>query len=130
MSREVAAREYDGVMAEWAADHAHLRETTRVAQITRLQSDLARYRAAGKWQATVQTEALLARVLGHLAPTQVEVRVEAHVVVREALVEIVGSMSAEEMDALVAEEAELVQLAAQARRDAGAIVVRGESVPG
>ncbi len=128
MSREVARREYDAVMAEWAADHAHLRETTRIAQVQRLQSDLARYRRDKKWQATIQTEALLARVLGHLAPTEVKVQVEAHVVVREALVEIVSGMSAEEMERIMAEEEELEQLAAQQRGDRAAIVVRGEPV--
>jgi hypothetical protein len=128
MSREVGRREYDAVLGEWAADHAHLRETTRVSQVQRLQSDLALYRRDKRWQAVVQTEALLARILGHLAPTKVEVQVEAHVVVREALVEVVAGMTAEDMDRLLAEEAELEQLAAQARGDARALVVHGEPV--
>jgi hypothetical protein len=140
MSRGLARAEYEAVMAEWVADHAAFRETTRVAQIRRLEADLVRYRAAEtapddapgaktRWQAVVQTEALLARLQGHLAPVTHEVRVEATVVVREALVEVVAGLTADDLDALVAEELELERLAAEARRDRGALVAHGEPVP-
>lgn len=134
MSRIVAKGEYDAVMAEWVADHEALRETTRVAQIRRLENDLVRYRAAEgaeegtkgartRWQAVVQCESLLARLQGHFAPTQHEVRVEATVVVRQALLDVVSGLTAEELDGILAEEDERERLLAEARRDRGALVV-------
>lgn len=127
MARSTARLEYEAVMAEWVADHAAFRESTRVAQIRRLEGDLVRYRSAEaapegsegartRWQACVQTETLLARIQGHFAPIQHEHKVEATVVVKSAMVEIITSLSEADMERLLLEEQELEQLAAVGRR--------------
>jgi len=103
VSDAVARREHREVLHAFQQEIAEREPFFRAAQIQRLESDLARWRRDGKWQAVVQTEALLSRIAGTTAPTRVDVRVAAHVVVREALVEVVSSLSEAELDALAAE---------------------------
>ena len=102
VSTAIAANIYADVMQDWLAEVAEFSPTARAAQIQRLNADLARYRRDNRWQAVVQTEALLARIQGTLAPEQVEHRVLAAVVVREAVAEVVSSLTDEELDALAA----------------------------
>jgi hypothetical protein len=130
VSEHQAKRDYDAILREWSADGEADKAHTRAAQIARLTSDLVRLRRdaattstskgpahaarVGYWRAVEAHEALLARIQGHFAP--VKVTVDASLTVRASLVAVIAGMTAEELDALAAEQRVLEAEAAEARR--------------
>jgi hypothetical protein len=113
---------YGRVCQDAREEFEESRPNLKAEQVARLRTDLAKMRSAKEgtvsYRAIAQHEALLARITGTVEPVKMDVSVEANV--REALVAVVGTLSVEEQDQLVAEQLEL-------ERKAGALAAVSSS---
>lgn len=104
-----ASGDYDAVLREFQADYDLDKEYARAAIVRRLSADLPRLRRDKRWKEVAAHELLLARILGLIAPTKVQV--EQRVLLRDSLRDALAGMSEEEIAEMAAEQLALEERA-------------------
>lgn len=105
LTKQQAANVLDKAYVELGAELERSKPYQKVLQVERLQTQIAAAMAKGKMNEAIRGEAVLSTILGTRAPTRVEM--SGDVTVSQAMLRIVGAMTADEQDRLVAEQEEV-----------------------